>query len=543
MKLENLKRTIKQLSEGGFLDWQKEVEENGGEIFLVGGAVRDALLGGKEIKDYDFVVRGVEIERLEKILAGLGRVELVGKNFGVYKFVPAGKKMKVAFDIALPRTEISLATGGYKDFKVRYDHKLKIEEDLGRRDFTINALAWNLKKEKLIDEFQGLRDLQEKKIRTVGNAYERFREDYSRMLRGIRFACQMNYEIEKTTWEALKKLMKNINDERGEERVVPYEIIGEEILKALVYNPVEAFDLMDKSGAFKELIPELEKMKGCPQPKNWHSEGDVWTHTRLCLQNLNSEAFRKRFKEPIIFSEKSKIQISNQIQNPKSKNIKVVLGAELVMAVLFHDVGKPATITTPEKDGADRIRFSGHDETGADLAESIFKKLKLSAAPDFDFDPERATWLIRRHHLFDTKPATEMKNPTLEKYFFGERYSGEDLLKLGFIDGSGSIPQNKKDYLSSFNLMVKRIEELKKLGKGRRLPKPLLDGNEVMEVLKIKPGKKVGRILEELREKQLAGKIKSKKEAEREVRRQESTRPHRYAKRCGREKAKNQENK
>jgi len=512
MKLENLKRTIKQLSEGGFLDWQKEVEENGGEIFLVGGAVRDALLGGKEIKDYDFVVRGVEIERLGKILAGLGRVELVGKNFGVYKFVPAGKKMKVAFDIALPRTEISLAAGGYKDFKVRYDHKLKIEEDLGRRDFTINALAWNLKKEKLIDEFQGLRDLQEKKIRTVGNAYERFREDYSRMLRGIRFACQMNYEIEKTTWEALKKLMKNINDERGEERIVPYEIIGEEILKAFVCNPVGAFDLMDKSGAIKGLMPELEKMKGCPQPKNWHSEGDVWTHTRLCLQNLNSEVFRKRFQEPIIFSDKLKTQ------NSKLKTKDKLFNAELVMAALWHDVGKPFTIKTPEKDGTDRIRFSGHDELGADMAEDIFKRLKFSAAPDFDFDLERVVWLIRRHLLFNEKGIKEMKASTIEKYFFSHKYNGEDLLKLGFVDGLSTIADNGEPFLDSFDLMVERVQELEKLGKGRQLPKPLLDGNEVMKILKIRPGKKVGKILEELREKQLAGKIKNKKEAEKEVR-------------------------
>ncbi|OGG91637.1 hypothetical protein A3H03_03030 [Candidatus Kuenenbacteria bacterium RIFCSPLOWO2_12_FULL_42_13] len=515
MKKENLKKTIKTLAQDGFLDWLVEIRKNEGEVFLVGGAVRDALIGDRVIKDYDFIVRGIEIERLGKILERLGRVELVGKSFGVYKFVPIGKKMETAFDIALPRTEISLATGGYKDFKVSYNYRLDIRGDLGRRDFTINALAWDLKKEELIDEFGGLLDLKHRQIKTVGNAYERFGEDYSRMLRAIRFACQLGYKIEDNTWAALQKLIQKINEEKGGERIVPYEIIGEEILKAFAGNPLSAFGLMDKSGATAELLPELLKMKNCPQPKNWHSEGDVWEHTRLCLKILGSEAFKERFSQSIIFDKKIKNQ--SRDRGTKIKMKEELINAELVMAVLFHDVGKPFTIITPEKDKADRIRFNGHDEFGADLAEQIFKKLKLSATPDFDFDPERASWLIRRHHLFDTKPATEMKNSTLEKYFFDQHYSGEDLLKLGFVDQSSCIQENGKIDLGNFNTVVKRIKELKKLGKGRNLPKPLINGNEVMKILGIKPGKRVGKILEQLREKQLAGKIKDKEEAKKEI--------------------------
>jgi len=515
MKKENLKKTIKTLAQDGFLDWLVEIRKNEGEVFLVGGAVRDALIGDRVIKDYDFIVRGIEIERLGKILERLGRVELVGKSFGVYKFVPIGKKMETAFDIALPRTEISLATGGYKDFKVSYNYRLDIRGDLGRRDFTINALAWDLKKEELIDEFGGLLDLKHRQIKTVGNAYERFGEDYSRMLRAIRFACQLGYKIEDNTWAALQKLIQKINEEKGGERIVPYEIIGEEILKAFAGNPLSAFGLMDKSGATAELLPELLKMKNCPQPKNWHSEGDVWEHTRLCLKILGSEAFKERFSQSIIFDKKIKNQ--SRDRGTKIKMKEELINAELVMAVLFHDVGKPFTIITPEKDKADRIRFNGHDEFGADLAEQIFKKLKLSATPDFDFDPERASWLIRRHHLFDTKPATEMKNSTLEKYFFDQHYSGEDLLKLGFVDQSSCIQENGKIDLGNFNTVVKRIKELKKLGKGRNLPKPLINGNEVMKILGIKPGKRVGKILEQLREKQLAGKIKDKEEAKQEI--------------------------
>ncbi|NCP17203.1 CCA tRNA nucleotidyltransferase [Candidatus Kuenenbacteria bacterium] len=500
MEITELEKIMNNLEQGGFLAWTKNVyEKDGAEVYLVGGAVRDGLLGFKHIKDYDFVVRGWSMEELGEKLKELGKVDLVGKSFGVYKFVPAGKKMPVAYDIALPRKEISLATGRYRDFKVDYDERLKIKDDLARRDFTINAMAYELKSKKLVDEFGGLKDLADKKIRTVGNPYERFEEDYSRMLRGIRFACQLNWNFEDGTRHALNDLAGHINDQVNGERIVPYEVIASELLRTFVSNPVRAFDLYDALGIFKELAPELLKMKACPQPKNWHSEGDVWQHTRLCLKALQSEALEKRFKSSIIFDDsKSEHSIS----------------AELVMAALWHDVGKPYTIKTPAMDGTDRLRFNNHDAESAKLAQENFEKLRLSAAPEFDFDPERAVWLIAKHHLFDTKKLEEMKNSTVEKYFFGERYVGEDLLKLGFADMSASIRADTGEPdLENFDIMVARINELKQLGKDRKLPEPLLNGNEVMEILKMKPGAKVGEILGNLREKQLSAEVKNKYEA------------------------------
>lgn len=495
-----MEKLIDDLAAEGFLDWTKKLYSRSDvEIYLVGGAVRDAFLGNGEIKDYDFVVRGIELDELGRELKALGKVDLVGKSFGVYKFMPKGKKLVVAYDIALPRKEISLASGGYRDFKVEYDEKLEIKEDLGRRDFTVNALAYEIRRREVVDEFGGEKDLKDGVIRTVGNAYERFGEDYSRMLRGIRFACQLGFEIEKTTWQAMVKLMAKINDEHEGGRIVPYEVIGSELLKSFVANPVRAYDLYDKSGGFKELVGELLKMKDCPQPPNWHSEGDVWEHTRLCLKNLESSAFKKRFKKSIIF---------NRAEND-------LVGAELVMAVLWHDIGKAYTIQTPEKDGIDRIRFNNHDVESAKMAKEAFIRLKLSAAPEFDFEVDRAVWLIAKHHLFDPKTIKEMKNSTVEKYFFSERYSGEDLLKLGFIDMVSTIWADRgKGNLEGFEKMIERINELKKLGKDKKLPKGLLNGDEVMKLLGLKPGKKVGEVLEDLREQQLSGKIKSKEEAE-----------------------------
>jgi putative nucleotidyltransferase with HDIG domain len=497
MKKVNLEKLISGLQEGGFLAWTKNVYEiDGAQVYLVGGAVRDALLGKKDIKDFDFVVRGVSMDRLGEILGKIGKVDLVGKNFGVYKFLPEGKKLEVAYDIALPRKEISLATGGYRDFKVDFDEKLSIKDDLGRRDFTINAMAYEIRDNVLVDEFGGENDMHDKKIRTVGNPYERFEEDYSRMLRGIRFACQLNWNFHDGTRHALKDLMSHLNDSIGDDRIVPYEVIASEMLKSFVASPYRAFDLYDVMGGFKELAPEILKMKDCPQPPNWHSEGDVWTHTRIVLKNLSEKRFKERFSESLIFEKKLS-----------------VINAELVMAALWHDVGKPYTIQTPERDGTDRIRFSSHDDEGAKVARSFFERIRFSSVPEFDFNASRTGWLIAKHHLFDTKTISEMKNSTIEKYFFSENYSGEDLLKLGYLDMSASLRPNGEPDLSNFDLMLERINHLKSLGKGKRLPRALLSGDEVMDELKIDSGSKVGLILTDLREMQLSGKLNSKDEA------------------------------
>jgi poly(A) polymerase len=499
---KQLKQALEKLRRARLLAWTRKVYvKPEARVFLVGGAVRDILLKREGVVDYDFVVQGWEIDELEKFLAGEGKVNLVGKRFGVFKFMPKGKKGGEPLDIALPRTELSLASGGYRDFKVNFKADLPIEEDLGRRDFTVNAMAYELKGGYLVDKFGGLDDLKNKTIKTVGNAYERFEEDYSRMLRALRFACQLHWQIDKTTFTALKKLVSHLNDERENERVVPYEVIASELLKSFTAYPVKAFDLYDKSGVLRQLMPELLKMQACPQPANWHSEGDVWEHTRLCLKNLTGAAFKKRFKRPFIKKE-------------VNANKACKISAELVMAVLWHDVGKAYTIQTPEKDGTDRIRFNNHDVVGAEIARKRFKRLKLSAAEGFDFQPERAAWLIAKHHLFDPRTVKAMKNSTIEKYFFSDKYNGEDLLKLGFVDILSSVWAKDDDKrFEGFELMLKRIDELKKAGKGRQLPKPLLNGDEVMELLKLRPGRQVGEILDILREKQLSGEVKNKQAA------------------------------
>lgn len=464
------------------------------EIYLVGGAVRDHHLGRTDIKDYDFVVRNVPAPKLQKELKKMGWVDLVGKNFGVLKFKPTNsKEILEPFDIALPRTEKAWGKGGYKDVDVQSDYKLPLNEDLSRRDFTINAIALKVHpKFELIDEYNGLKDLKAKLIRTVGKPAERFQEDYSRLLRAVRFACQLDFKIEKETWNQVTKLMKNLGDLRqgGTERVVPFETIAKEMLKAFYNDPVKALDLYDESGAVKQLMPELLKMKGCPQPQNYHSEGDVWVHARLALKNLSSPGYKKLFGN----------------DHPSS---------QIIMTTLFHDIAKPYTIKTPEKDGTDRIRFNEHDSIGGQMAKSICDRLKLSSPAGLGVDSDKMNWLISHHLLLVHANIDDIKNTTLEKYFFNANNPGQDLLKLFFVDGSATIPEKHgKPMLQDLFKLLKKLKELGKIVQRRAKPvEPILNGTQIMKEFKLKPGKIIGELLEALREQQLSKKVTTKSEA------------------------------
>lgn len=466
------------------------------EIYAVGGAIRDAALGEREHKDYDFVVRNVPAKDLEKFLKVGGHTKLVGKSFGVFKCMPFGSEdeMTEPLDIALPRTEHAAEEGGgVRDFEVQSDPSLPIEEDLSRRDFTINAIAYNIKSGEIVDPHNGLEDLERKKIKAVGKPEERFREDYSRMLRAIRFACQLDFTVESKTLKTVKENIKRLNEKRknGEWKLAR-ETIAKETLKAFCANPVRAFDFYNETGAFKELMPEVERMKGCEQPENYHSEGDVFVHTRLSLEKLNSKEFKKYFKDK-------------------------ELNALLIMAVLFHDIGKPPTKKTPEEHGTDRIRFNEHDEVGAEMARKICRRLKLDSLPEdtpYHIDRDKLGWLIAHHLLLLQGEVERMKNSTIERYFFNPLKPGAELQQLTLADALATIYKDGTVDLTSFKKARKRIENLAGPMKEKaRLPKPLLNGDEIMRAKKIKPGPEVGRLIELLREEQLSGRIKTKKQA------------------------------
>ncbi len=522
----NLNKFLQTLEKGAVLDWSKKLvkEFPQAEVYLVGGAVRDALLGVKDNKDFDFVVRHVPMKKLEEFLGRLGWVEKLGRNFGVLKFKPKkfiNDNNFEPLDIALPRTEFSFNTGGYKDFKVKFDKKLALKEDLLRRDFTINAVAvliankdgildFSRMTDKIIDPFCGLDDLKNKTIRAVGKPAERFGEDYSRILRAVRLSCQLNFKIEKKTFIAIKKLTPRLNDKNKKgDWIAPRETIAKELLRAFYYQPVSALDLCDQLGIFKILMPEILKMKKCPQPKNFHSEGDVWQHTKLALNKINSPQFRifeKKVEKLLVISDKQ----------PGKDFIKQRL--ELVFAIIFHDLGKPYTIETPAKDKVERIRFYEHDNVGADLAKNICERLTFSAPEKYGISPDNVSWLVRKHMMLIHGHPSEFRPTTIEKYFFSENYSGLNLIKLAYLDSLATIPQTGKLEFDLIGALLKRIKSMRALLKEKQrlnaLPKPLIDGTEIMHLLKISSGKRVGELKEKLREAQLLGKIKNKKEAQ-----------------------------
>jgi tRNA nucleotidyltransferase/poly(A) polymerase len=486
----------------------RELAKSGGEWYLVGGAVRDLALQ-HPIKDLDFVVRGLPIDRVRAALEQHGRVDLVGKHFGVLKFLPRTIDLTEAIDIALPRTEHSLLqTGGYKDFDIQSDPALPIEEDLRRRDFSVNAMAWSVTANRLVDPYHGRHDLAAHRLRAVGQAAERFAEDYSRLLRGLRFACQLGFEIEPETWLALCRAIGHLNDRGGgdDDFIVPRETIGKELVRMFTCSPARAFDLLDDCGATALLMPELLLMKNCPQPPNYHSEGDVWVHTRLALSHLESDRFREEFPD----------ELPNTL-----------ISAELVFSVLLHDVAKPVTLRTPERDGTDRIRFDGHDRVGATIARAIAVRLKLSSFPadsPLHVDADRLAWLVAHHLLTMSGPIDQMKNSTIERYFFSDDRPGRALQQLIWTDSSATIHESGRADMTSYSHLKARIAQLEALtAERRRLPPPLLDGHAIMRLLSLAPGPNVGRLLTIVREAQLAGTVTTAEEAEEYLRSQRAS--------------------
>jgi hypothetical protein len=181
------------------------------------------------------------------------------------------------------------------------------------------------------------------------------------------------------------------------------------------------------------------------------------------------------------------------------------------MAVMFHDLGKPPTMKTPERDGTDRIRFDEHDVIGGKIAEEICRRLKLDSMPEgstFRVEPKRVRMMIEKHMLLVQGVIAEMRNSTIEKYFFNSNFPGDGLLQLTFADVSATIPEVGQPNLENFKAMLQRIEGLRGLvAEKNRLPAPVLDGNEIMEHFKLEPGPKVGELLLVLREAQLSSEL------------------------------------
>lgn len=407
----------------------KKISENG-EIYIVGGAVRDLMLK-REVKDWDFTTN-FKPEEIQKIFP---KNSFYNNKFGTISVVDGDD----IFEITTFRTERGYSDSRHPD-EIEWGKTL--EEDLQRRDFTINAMALELESlsssssYKVIDLYDGQRDLENRLIRCVGEPDERFKEDALRMMRAIRIASQIGFLIEEKTFESIQKNAKLIEKIAGER-------IRDELFKILVSPiPSQGITLLKNCGLLEEIIPEL--MDGYGMVQKGHHIDDVWTHNLKTLDNCNT-------KDPIT-----------------------------KLAALLHDVGKPKSM---KGEGQDRT-FHNHEIIGSRMATSVGKKLKLS-----NKELEQLFKLVR-WHMFTTE-ATQtdkavrrfIRNVTLEYI--------DEMIALRRADRLGS---GAKESSWRWELFKERIVEVQKQPFSIKDLK--VNGQDVMEILKIKPSRKVGEVLE-----------------------------------------------
>jgi poly(A) polymerase len=414
------------------------------QLYLVGGSVRDAFLGQK-IKDYDLVVAGITKAQLAKFLASVpGKsVDVSSRNFGVFKFRPTGAQQTI--DIALPRLDVYAQIGrGHKDVQTKTSSRLTIDDDLARRDFTINALAVNLGTTKLVDKHGGLVDLNKKIIRCVGDPRARLvDEDPTRILRALRFATSLNFTIEKKTLSVIKKHHAEINrlfrdnQKRLVERVAR-EMLASEFLRGFHAHPARYLELLDSTGVYRTILsPNLqrvwEQMKTTEQPTNFHSEGSVWNHTMLIVRNLSLLA-----------------------TNPYGLLANSSINLEL--ASWLHDWGKVDTmVITPEG----KYTYYNHPDVSADLAGELVNHLKLfspfAKEDPLHVDLKAIKFLIKHHMLPSMSHPEELKDTTVAKYFLQDENLGQELLQIAFLDASSSIKDTGRQDFTGLQRMIKKI--------------------------------------------------------------------------------------
>ncbi len=415
-----------------------------GRIYEVGGAVRDRLLQAhRAVKDHDYLVTGIRYDDLTSILKQHGRVDLVGRSFGVIKFTQFRKGNQYTFDISLPRREHSTGVG-HKDFDVSFDPNIPVEDDLIRRDFTINAMALSLDTDQLVDPLQGQVDLKARMIRMTSP--QSFVEDPLRMLRAVQFAARFNFMIEPETFRSIREhaeLIKTVSAER----------IADELTKLLerAEKPSEGFRIMQTTGLLKHILPELEACVGVTQPGPYHKY-DVFEHT-LHVLDAAKPSLRLR------------------------------------LAALFHDIRKPQHRRV--SDEGDRATFYGHEMGGAKTARDIMRRLRFSN----DLTKDVST-LVERH-MFTTAVSDKGLRRLVRKVGTDLIW---DLLELRRADVAGQGMGGRTDDVDQFEAEIK-TELDKKPPFG--LSDLALSGHDIMTMFSIPPSPPVGKVLNHLMEKVL----------------------------------------
>jgi len=414
------------------------LRESGHVAYFAGGCVRD-MVRGLAPKDYD-IVTDARPEAVQKLFP---RTYAVGAHFGVIIVLENGFQ----FEVATFRSDDAYIDGRHPSAV----HFSSPEEDAQRRDFTVNGMFYDPVADKLIDLVGGCADIDAKLVRAIGDPARRFAEDRLRMLRAVRFATVLDYQIDKKTWDALVAGASSINQ-------ISAERIRDELVRIFLSpNRVHGWDLLDSSGLMAAILPELEAMKGVLQPEQFHPEGDVFVHTRLMLQLL-----------------------------PESVSVP------LVFAVLFHDVAKPVTATV---DKTGRIRFNEHDRIGAEMTEAILRRLRFSGA-----EIESTVEMVRQHMVFKDVP--NMRVAKLKRFM--ARPTFDDELELHRVDCESSHRM-----LDNYEFLLRKREEF---ANEPIIPPPLVRGDDLI-ALGLKPGPKFGEILEAVETRQLEGSLRTPAEA------------------------------
>jgi len=443
----------------------RTLREHGHQAYLVGGCVRDLLLH-REPADYDVATDATPRD----VMRIFPETYAVGAQFGVVLVpvdgitardlehaaqreeqedqTPVEAAKHNAIEVATFRSD-GLYTDGRHPDEVRFSKTA--EEDVQRRDFTINGLLLDpLDNDTVIDYVGGRSDLDAGIIRTIGEPDRRFAEDKLRMLRAIRFAARFEYQIDPTTFAAVQRLAPQIHQ-------VSRERIREELTKMLTEGHAKrAFELLDQSGLLHEVLPEIEKMKGVQQPPEYHPEGDVWVHTLMLLDQLPDGVSRT-----------------------------------LAWGALLHDVGKPPTFRV----APDRIRFDGHVEVGEAMARDIAHRLRMS-----NDDTDQILALVHNHMKF--ADAMKMKESTLKRF-------------LRLPNFPEHLALHRLDCLSSHrNLQMYDFvsAKLNETPAAEIRPSPLLTGEDLI-ALGHKPGPHFKEILSAVEDQQLEGSLRTREAA------------------------------
>ena len=415
-----------------------QLRARGHVAYFAGGCVRD-IVRGQTPKDFD-VATDAKPEAVQQIFS---RTYAVGAHFGVIVVVEKGFQ----FEVATFRSD-DVYVDGRRPSAVRFSSP---EEDAKRRDFTINGMFYDPVTEEVIDFVGGRADLEARLVRAIGDPAQRFKEDRLRMLRAVRFATVLDYKIDNQTWDALVANAHAITE-------ISKERVREELVRIFISpNRVRGWDLLDESGLMRAIIPEMEAMKGCAQPEQFHPEGDVFQHTRLMLQLLP-----EKVSVPLVFS------------------------------VLLHDVAKPRTAIV---DPTGRIRFNAHDRIGAEMTEAIMERLRFSRA-EIDASVE----MVRQHMVFKDVP--RMRVAKLKRFM--ARPTFEEELELHRVDCASSHRM-----MDNYEFLQRKREEF---ADEQIIPPPLVRGEDLI-ALGLNPGPKFGEMLEAVETRQLEGALKTREEA------------------------------